>query len=513
MPIRERQAEAIPNGERYDGGTSRLGASTGEAGPGEETTDQTKAETRVADAAARQPKGRTMASLCKEAGGRWAVLVMVPDADGGRKRRPRIRLGKMSKRNAERIQTHIEHLASDKASGQATNPDTAAWLGSIGDELHDRIARAGLVEPRQAQERATLGAFLTDYRKRPDVSEGTRVAWGQTMRSLNECFGPGKELASVTEGGAEDFKAFLVNKGLASATIARRVSYARQFFKMARKRGLVVSNPFIDVKATAHAPTERQRFIERATVARILEVCNPTWRLIVTLARYGGLRCPSEVLSLRLAGIDWERERVTIDSPKGKRDGKGTRLIPMFPELRDELQAAWDRAQPGEVYAVCGPDADVYRKAAQGPEGWRNANLRTQFERILTRAGVEAWPKLFQNLRASRETELAAEYPIHVVTAWLGNTPKVAMKHYLQVTDSDFQRAAKSGANSGAHPAHFPAQPVQAAIAHNRQEPTQTLAGKEDRPNSANSNQTWQPPISRPGRIRTCNQQIMSLLL
>jgi hypothetical protein len=27
------------------------------------------------------------------------------------------------------------------------------------------------------------------------------------------------------------------------------------------------------------------------------------------------------------------------------------------------------------------------------------------------------------------------------VCAWLGNTPKVAEKHYLQVTDEDFQRA------------------------------------------------------------------------
>ena len=41
--------------------------------------------------------------------------------------------------------------------------------------------------------------------------------------------------------------------------------------------------------------------------------------------------------------------------------------------------------------------------------------------------------------RSSRETELAAEYPLHVVTAWLGNTPKIAMKHYLMVTDSDYE--------------------------------------------------------------------------
>ena len=47
-------------------------------------------------------------------------------------------------------------------------------------------------------------------------------------------------------------------------------------------------------------------------------------------------------------------------------------------------------------------------------------------------------------MRAAGETELAKEYPIHVVTSWLGNTPRIALKHYLQVTDADFERAARS---------------------------------------------------------------------
>jgi hypothetical protein len=55
---------------------------------------------------------------------------------------------------------------------------------------------------------------------------------------------------------------------------------------------------------------------------------------------------------------------------------------------------------------------------------------------------VKPWPKLFQNLRASRQTELAAIYPLHVVCAWLGNNALIAQKHYLQVTDDYFDSAA-----------------------------------------------------------------------
>ena len=67
---------------------------------------------------------------------------------------------------------------------------------------------------------------------------------------------------------------------------------------------------------------------------------------------------------------------------------------------------------------------------------------RTQLERIIRRAGLEPWPKLFQNLRSSRETELAREWPLHVVTEWIGNSQPVALKHYLQVTDEDYERAS-----------------------------------------------------------------------
>ena len=112
-------------------------------------------------------------------------------------------------------------------------------------------------------------------------------------------------------------------------------------------------------------------------------------------------------------------------------------MIPLFPELQTALAEAWELAEEGSVYVV----DERYRKAANTATGWRNINLRTTFEKIVRRAGLKPWPKLFHALRSSRETELAQEFPIHVVTAWLGNTPTVALRHYLLTTDSDFDRA------------------------------------------------------------------------
>ncbi len=70
-----------------------------------------------------------------------------------------------------------------------------------------------------------------------------------------------------------------------------------------------------------------------------------------------------------------------------------------------------------------------------GKAGWRSCNLRTTFLKIIRRAGLTTWARSFHSMRSSRETELSERFPIHVVAACLGNTPEIARKHYLQVTD------------------------------------------------------------------------------
>ena len=39
---------------------------------------------------------------------------------------------------------------------------------------------------------------------------------------------------------------------------------------------------------------------------------------------------------------------------------------------------------------------------------------------------------------------MVREHPIHVVCAWIGNSADVARRHYLQVTDADFEKATSN---------------------------------------------------------------------
>ena len=89
-----------------------------------------------------------------------------------------------------------------------------------------------------------------------------------------------------------------------------------------------------------------------------------------------------------------------------------------------------------------------------------------------TSAGLQRWPKLIQNLRSTREMELADDFPMHVVCQWIGNSQPIAAKHYLQVTDDHFSKAVR---NPVQQPAVLPRTGSQPELA--AQEKTPVLQG------------------------------------
>ncbi|MEZ6073383.1 MAG: site-specific integrase [Pirellulales bacterium] len=183
-------------------------------------------------------------------------------------------------------------------------------------------------------------------------------------------------------------------------------------------------------------------FVRREEAQQLIDAApDVEWRLIVALPRFGGVRCPSEVLSLKWEHIDWEHARVTVPSPKtAHHAGMVSRVIPLFPELRPYLEDALEMSGCSE-YCIT-----RYRD--------RNTNLRTGLERIAAKAGIQMWPKPFQNMRSTRETELASEFPQHVACRWMGNSQTVAAKHYLQLTDEHFAKAICGGTEAPQNAPH-----------------------------------------------------------
>jgi len=346
--------------------------------------------------------------------------------------RKTIRLGKITQRNAEAIKVKVEALIEAAVAQTSWDNETAVWVRKLDPKLHDKLAAVGLIPKRAEAEQATLGAFIDGYIKgRTDVKPGTKVVYQHARQLLVDYFGEEKPLADISAGDVDDWRRHLLER-LAANTVHRRSGVARQFFKYAVRKRLITENPFAEITGgvTVRPNRERDYFVSREEAAKVLDACpDAQWRLIFALCRYGGLRCPSEHLALKWGDVDWEQNRLTIRSPKTEHhEGKASRVMPIFPELRPYLEEVYDQAPEGTEFVIT-----RYRVA--------NCNLRTHLESILKKAGLTPWPKLFQNLRATRETELAEQFPIHVVCEWLGNSQAVAAKHYLQTTDDHFAQA------------------------------------------------------------------------
>ena len=353
-----------------------------------------------------------------------------------------------------------------KLSCRSLAPEVAEWIGTIPDVLAKRLVAVGLIAPREKRQvdATKLGEFIDAYLdSRTDIKPRTRINLLQVRKNLVNHFGEDRLLGDITPGDSDEWRRWLLTREnkLGENTVRRHCGRAKQLFRAALRKRIIAENPFADMRdCLVKANKSRDYFVTRDMADKVLAECpDNEWKLIFALARFGGLRTPSETLLLRWGDVDWERGRLLIRSPKTEHhEGKDSRHVPIFPELRPHLEAAWDQAAEGAEFVI------VRHRDS-------NVNLRTQLLRVIAKAGLTAWPKLFQNLRSTRETELAETYPLHVVTAWLGNSQLIAAKHYLQVTDEHFAKATHNQTHSAAEMSEPDGKPIIRPLRDNEKAP------------------------------------------
>ena len=363
-------------------------------------------------------------SIARKSGRAWRIELSNGDV------RTTISLGKMPKKTAELCLSMVEQIAAANAAGQSYSVEVATWTQNIGDELHTKLVNAGLLRQRQ---RRTLGKFIADYiEERSDWKPGTRAAYRTSMKKLIAFFGKDTPLEGITAEQCHKYKAKLLQIG-AQGSVAKNIERARNLFRAAEKRKLIVENPFSDVVAGRRTNHETKYFVTIEEAQALMNACNsPKQRLIIALARYAGLRCPSELAGLKWSEVNWERSRFIVHSPKTEGQGKSKRIVPIFQELYPLFREAFEAAPEGidRVY----------------PEITPEKSLGSFITKIATRAGIVLWEKPFNNMRSTRATELVEIYPSHIVNEWMGHTEAVAMAHYRQATgkaaEKFFEQAA-----------------------------------------------------------------------
>ena len=297
------------------------------------------------------------------------------------------------------------------------------------------MAKVGLIDiSRESREPETLEAFTGGYLAgRNELKPSTHNQLTQAADLLATFFTPNRPLAEITPGDADDFRRWLAStpaprtsRTRSPNTVRRLCGRAKQLFAAAAKKRLIPENPFTGMAdLQVRSKPKRQRLIDDAMTAQVFEAMpDNKWRLIFALARYAGLRIPSEINDLRWEHIDWAASMMHVPTPKTEHlDGRSSKTVPIFWQLRPHLEAMRDDPLADPVFVV------PHRRDHRG----KISNLFTMFRRHLEHAEITPWPKLFQNLRSTRQSELAVEVGEAVACEWIGNTEKVFRAHYHQI--------------------------------------------------------------------------------
>ena len=377
-----------------------------------------------------------MASLAKDR------RLQFPAPDGKRKT---IRLGsKMPMKQARGIQRHVERLNACQLDGSAPPEETSRWVAGISTTPRDKLVRVGLLQQEEAAIGYTLGELLDDYKGRPK--------WGgfkpKTRQNKQRCLGYAidyfdqkQPIRRITTADAEDFYDNLLlaksegGKGYAVATCNLTAATIHAVFQYAIQAERLDRNPFSVLPRVSRKGKNATVSAEDSKL--VLEsMAGTEGKLLFALARWGGLRVPSEPLHLRWCDIDWENDRFRVHSPKTERyEGREMRWVPIFPELALLFDARFSDAADGDEYVLPILQDESEQKATR--------MLKT----ALRLSGVEQWPRLWHSLRSTRQTELeVAVRNRDLVCDWFGNSPSVAKKHYINFTDEHFAEAAQKAA-------------------------------------------------------------------
>jgi integrase len=386
-----------------------------------------------------------MATLRKQSrGDSWQLRVIL------RGERVTLSLPDLTEWQANKWKEYVQSIATSIDFDRPLDKKTIEWISTLSREQRKKLSDKGLIDPDPGQadlkkdpKEVLLKDYLEEYfsARKSDVKKATWIFYQHTRKRLVEFF-KDSTVRSITPKDGRDFRKWLEStnkrnkptedgesKGLAINTVKRRTGLCRQIFAQAIKDGILDRNPFEGLSTAVRANEERKVYVDLGDFAKVLaKAPNARWRSLLVLARIAAFRIPSEAQGLKWEHISFEQKRLfVVNSSKTEHHkNRNLRVVPLFPEVEKELLKLHCEATPGEEYVF--------------PDLRADSNLRTTLEKIILRAGVTPWPKLWQNLRSSAATDLARSVPSHIAASICGHTEEVAKEHYWKVGEGDLDQ-------------------------------------------------------------------------
>jgi integrase len=263
-----------------------------------------------------------MASLHKDPRGKspyWYVAYTL--ADGRRTFRS---TRQTDRKKAAEVARTLERATRAARQDQLTESHVRKWM----DELLESTGQSPV-------RNVTLRSFANDWLagKRLTVSHAAARRYERALELLLEEVGlrADKPLSCITAADIAAYRDARLAENVAGGTLAHYIKAIRSLFSLARRQGLILTNPAEAIELPRKRTHERRVFSVQE-IGALLPVAPAQWATLILLGFYTGGRL------MDLAKLGWDAVDLvggTITFNQGKTGARV--MIPMHPALAEHL--------------------------------------------------------------------------------------------------------------------------------------------------------------------------------
>ena len=245
-----------------------------------------------------------------------------------------------------------------------------------------------------------------------------------------------RRLASITPLDIEDMKISLLQRGLAAATVVKRIGIVRSVYKKLSSWGVYKGSIPTDGFIMPKVDNARTRYLTEEEAVMLLDAIkrrSATWHDIAYLSLYTGMR-KGEILALRGEHLDFGSGRILVKDAK-----TGSRTVYMTDEVRALLAARMPKSPMEYVFRP--------KRSAAGGRISRDSDesfVRAVIECKLNEGITDSRHKVvFHTLRHTYCSWLAkAGVPLYTIGELVGHKSVEMTKRYSHLCPDAKQAAA-----------------------------------------------------------------------
>jgi integrase len=287
-------------------------------------------------------------------------------------KRQKLRNGEVGLKNRDLVLESLIVASQKAVEGSFTEHEAKKTLNTLLEACGQSVMNS-----------VSTKTFFADWIDSKTVSKavGTAKRYRHTIDTFISHLGSkaGDSISAVTARDIETFRDLQLKEGKSPMTANLAVKTLRIPFNLARRQGMILTNPAEAIELLSAQSATRETFT-LDQIAQLLTKADIEWKGMILLGACAGLRI-GDASKLTWKNIDLERQAIRLFPAKTSRGSKKPLEIVLLPDLEKYLL---DLPVKGDA-----PESPLfpklYRKPVSGVAG-----LSLSFRKLMSVAGIES---------------------------------------------------------------------------------------------------------------------------